>query len=299
MSVAAQRNDWHDPCLRVNPGITNLGEVPPNPKCVDAHIRIRQPRPGALAIATLAWNASDSLNYSYCRLRLFGGDDDIYAGEASLTIGRMRGGKDYPEEEHSFTPSPGFESLCLVYDGYSARAMTKDASCSVAYDPDGAAGIWLVAKTPLDCQRLSAMWLPRPAIEKHELADLAAIEEALAPSTDKAEGLWEYMDRDIDPGAASLGGRYHLATIKNAEGDYDIVYLGGAEAEAGRWTPMSIKGRLSPTIFIGNYDLVWIDADGNRLERECNAQIDINGAILTLRFPLQKAQIRLRRCAFR
>lgn len=295
VAAVAQRNDWYEPCVMIDDRVCELGIMPINPLNVDAHIRVRQPEPYKNTTVTLAWNAADTLNYAYARLGLTGHDDDIYLGKTVLTLGSVTDGVDSPTEQHAFDPSAGYESVRLVYDGFSARIITAGGAHTVEYDKSGPGRILMLADSPVMCQRLTALGTPSQPI-RHALTQNAdSLCSALASSTDKMEGIWEYMDRDISPGAATLGGRYRLATAKSADGGYDIIYLGGAEINPGQWPPLSIKGHLTPTIFTGNCDLRWTDANGLILERECNAQLDPNGAILTLRFPLQKAQIRLRR----
>lgn len=293
--IDAQINAWYEPCRRIEPGTMMLGEMPAYPQRVDAHVRVGQPEPHGSAAVTLAWNAADSLNYSYARLDLTGHDDDIYLGKAILTIGKTRNGVDNPSASYTFDPSPGYESLRLIYDGFSARVSAKGDAYPVDYDPAGPTTILLITDRPIRCRRLTALGRAPAPLETSSFANLDSLIETIEGSTDKAEGIWEYMDRDIRPGAASLGGQYRLATARNPGGGYDIIYLDGAEANASRWRPMTIKGWLKPTIFTGHYDLRWVDAHGNLLERECNAQLDPNGAILILRFPLQNAQLRLRR----
>ena len=291
----AQLNEWHDPCLKLEPGFSLLGEMPKRPARVDAHIRVHQPAPRSQANVTLAWNAQDSLNYSYARMRLTGHSDDIYLSKTIVTTGRVADGIDIPAEDFAFDPSPGYESLRLIYDGFSARICTKDGSIPVRYDTDGPTAIFLATDSPIQCQRLTALGQASTEIKPCGMQSADSLFMAIVSSVDKAEGLWEYMDQDIREGKASLGGQYRLATIKNVDGGYDIVYIDGAKENASAWKPLSVKGRLSPTIFIGNFDMQWIDANGLMLQRECNAQLDPNGAILTLRFPLQNSQIRLRR----
>lgn len=290
-----QRNDWHDPCMLVDPGAMTLADIPRHPARVDAHIRVRQPEPYRRASVTLAWNAADTLNYAYARLSLTGHSDDIYLGKAILTLGRVADGIDLPAEEHAFDPSSGYESVRLVYDGFSARVITAAGTYQVAFDLSGPGAIMMLNDSPVYCRRLTAMGYALPPLETAAAHSLDSLCTALASSTDRMEGLWEYMDRDILPEGASLGGQYRLATAKCPDGGYDIIYLDGASINPDLWQPLTIKGHLTPTIFAGNCDLVWRDANGQVLDRECNAQLDPNSAILTLRFPLQKAQIRLRR----
>ncbi len=57
---------------------------------------------------------------------------------------------------------------------------------------------------------------------------------------------------------------------------------------------MMLKGRLKPTIFVGHYDLEWIDSTFAPIDRDIHATIT-DGAILTLSFPLLKTTLRFSR----
>lgn len=108
-------------------------------------------------------------------------------------------------------------------------------------------------------------------------------------------GFYRYLDRNNAPEYLRLGGKYTLALVETAEGGFDIVYVDGAERNRSKWTPGMLKGHLSPTIFTDHYDLTWYDADLNRLDDECSADIE-QGAILTLNFPLLKSSFRFALC---
>ena len=58
------------------------------------------------------------------------------------------------------------------------------------------------------------------------------------------------------------------------------------------WEPGMLKGHITPTLFTGNYDLMWIDATMEPIDNDCYATIE-NGIILTLNFPVYKSQVRL------
>ena len=106
------------------------------------------------------------------------------------------------------------------------------------------------------------------------------------------EGVWSYLDRDISSPGSALGGRYRLAIVRNAEaGCYDIVYLGGAQVNAGAWKPGMKKGELRATVFEDNYDLVWYDSECSPIVNDGYADIE-QGAILTVALPVQGAKIR-------
>lgn len=127
------------------------------------------------------------------------------------------------------------------------------------------------------------------------------LNERFATTTDPLEGYWTYFDRVNDPTYARPGGRYRLAVVRRQDEDiphgtislpvYDIVYAGGAEIMPDKWHPMMLKGRLTGTIFEGQYDLEWIDSTLQRHEHDLNASLT-DGALLTLSFPLLKATLR-------
>ena len=120
----------------------------------------------------------------------------------------------------------------------------------------------------------------------------------LQASTDSVEGFWKYLDRQNDPVYARLGGRYELATVKNPCGNYDIIYIGGAETMAPQWTACMLKGKLIPTIFTDHFDLEWVDSTFGYMKEDVHASIT-EGNILTLNFPLLKSSIRFSRVASR
>jgi hypothetical protein len=57
------------------------------------------------------------------------------------------------------------------------------------------------------------------------------------------------------------------------------------------WAPGMLKGHMTPTLFTGNYDLSWIDATMEPIDKDTYATIE-NGVILTLYFPTYKSQVR-------
>lgn len=105
------------------------------------------------------------------------------------------------------------------------------------------------------------------------------------------EGFWTYLDRQNEMNYARPGGKYTMALVKNATGGYDIVYLAGAQVNNGQWSEGMLKGRLIPTIFADHFNLEWYDSMLNLIDDETSATIE-QGAILTLNFPLLKAQMR-------
>lgn len=117
-----------------------------------------------------------------------------------------------------------------------------------------------------------------------------ALDEYFAQSADPAEGYWKYLDRDMQDDWLRLGGRYTLAVIRADDG-YDIIYIDGAQVKKTMWQTGMLKGHMTKTIFSGNYDLTWIDATMEPIEKDAQASIE-NGVILTLSFPVYKSQVR-------
>lgn len=104
-------------------------------------------------------------------------------------------------------------------------------------------------------------------------------------------GVWNYLDRDNEPDFARLGGEYSIAVIpSDVEGEYLIVYLGGAKINPAEWSPGMIKGIMTSTPYQGRYRLKWWDSSMQPIEGEMHAVID--GATLTFGFPLLKSSIR-------
>ena len=117
-----------------------------------------------------------------------------------------------------------------------------------------------------------------------------ALDEYFAQSADPAAGYWKYLDRDMQDDWLRLGGRYTLAVVRADDG-YDLIYIDGAQVKKTMWQTGMLKGHMTKTIFSGNYDLTWIDATMEPIEKDAQASIE-NGVILTLSFPVYKSQVR-------
>ncbi len=122
-----------------------------------------------------------------------------------------------------------------------------------------------------------------------EEAARTAISELLAPA--KVAGIWEMMDYNVEASQAQVGGNYRIAIVPDEKESIEIIYLDGAKKLHQRWEPGMVKGWLQPTIFAGNYDLIWLDAEGYEIGEGCNARLE-GEDILSLEFPLQKSQMR-------
>ena len=121
-----------------------------------------------------------------------------------------------------------------------------------------------------------------------------ALDAYLAASDDIHEGIYRYMDRDMDASYAVPGGYYELAVVRVPSAgpeSYAILYLSGATHSVRSWHPLMPKGLLRRTEYLTGYDLLWLTPDGYLLNRECNADFG-DGAVLTLRMPLDHSTMR-------
>lgn len=117
-----------------------------------------------------------------------------------------------------------------------------------------------------------------------------ALDEYFSASSDPMEGYWKYLDRDMNDQWLRLGGRYTLAVVRADDG-YDLIYIDGAQVKKSMWQPGMLKGHMVKTIFSGNYDLSWIDATMEPIDKDAYASVE-NGVILTVSFPVFKSQVR-------
>lgn len=138
--------------------------------------------------------------------------------------------------------------------------------------------------------RHSALYIPVPNIEQI-YPDEQSVTDALARCTDNRCGIWEFFDEDVETDMALKGGRYKLALLPSSAGGYDLIYLSGAEIASHRWSPGALKGRLIPTPFANTYNMYWVDSEGKAID-DMSPYATVEGAIMSLFFPLQKANFR-------
>ncbi len=108
-------------------------------------------------------------------------------------------------------------------------------------------------------------------------------------------GIWYYYDRIMPPANAALAQYYTLAVVpaEDITGGYDIYIM--PEKNVTPDEAAKPKGRLTPSGFDNEYDLVWLDASGAEAGVENSATVDNQSAILVLNFPSLESQVRFRR----
>ena len=297
--TASARDDWYDKPLEVAAGTVAIDTLGPGIDRAGLQVRAALPLKARGRIMSLRWGAVRATlhipDWS---------DDPLYlVPDAVVRVDSLRGASVRPIGLHAVKLSSadisGPMSVKLIADHHSARLYVggefQQYVATVPFDRAGgcvSAGFSHNAKI----QRLTAEARYVPVPEYAPFVSEDELRAYIAASADINEAVWDYLDRDIDPALATAGGRYRLATIKSASrpGTYDIIYLSGADAPDGR-EPMRVIGRLAPTIFIGAYSLDWFDTRGRLLSGDQDAQITLDHAILTLRWPLLRSQLRFSR----
>ncbi len=135
----------------------------------------------------------------------------------------------------------------------------------------------------------------KPIVDKYDI-DEQRLLSYFNSSYDSNEGIYEYLDSDINTTQSRLGGFYRIAIIKNDVGGYDVIYLSGAQENSRNWSAGMVKGKLSPTIFQNHYNLTWIDSEMEDDMTELSAELD--GTMLVAHFPKERAIIRFSRVKF-
>ena len=285
------RDRWHDPPLALDAGAVAVDTIPAGAAYAVVNARL-EPRRAGVARWRLWWGPDSAIATAIVSMPDARSDVAGYSQPTRITL--MAAGT---VMEAEVPADPGPFSLRLVYDGYGARLLggyghAETLFATVPYDAAAQCVAAISASQPMKCRRFGAEWIGG---EAPAFTDMHAVDAAMSASgSDPLAGEWEYLDRDIAPGLATLGGKYTVAIVPAGdEGAYDIVYLSGADV--GGWRAGQVKGRLKPSGFAGNYDLEWLDARGMRLADDNDAQLDSALGILTLRFPVYKSQIRMRR----
>ena len=213
---------------------------------------------------------------------------------------------------------PGAESVAItsgmdIYDGENAFRVVKrdgiltllcgnrsyEAVASAPADFKATAvGIGVTPGGKVLVDHITLDTTERPQGQPAALrSDIALLEQKIARSSDRMEGVWEIFDRSLDEDYLRLGGSYRLAIVRNDSPvkGYDLVYLAGARKNKDAWHAGRLKGRLNETSFSGVYDLVWIDPAGNQLPGEVKAQYE-QGGLITVQFPAHSiSTLRLKR----
>lgn len=290
------RDDWYDKPVSVSAGVVEIDSLGAVVDRAMLQVRAEMPARARGRHMSLRWGDFRATLQVPDR-----SEDPLYAREAIVRIDSVAGDSVREISTHRILMADaenGAMSIKVVVDRVSARlyvgATEQQFVAAVPFDRNGGAVSAAVSHSA-KISRLAAEAQYRPAPEYAAFESVAALMEYLETSTDPNEGIWEYLDRDIDTALASVGGRYRLATVKSASlpAGYDIVYLGGSECPD--WEPLRIRGHLLPSIFIDSYGLEWLDDTGRLFAGDQDAQISESHSILILRWPLYRSQLRFSR----
>lgn len=161
----------------------------------------------------------------------------------------------------------------------------------ISYGDSFTSGIYAGAASRVSVERFVTKSFCNPAQPLVTEWTTANLDSHFALSNDPAEGYWQYLDREMEEKKVKLGGRYTIAVVKNMDDGYDIIYISGAVVNSRNWHTGMLKGRLTKTTFIDEYDMVWYDSDMKYMPNDLSAGVE-NGSILSLRFPTLNSQIR-------
>ena len=257
-------------------------------EAADIHVRCRAPW-------VLEWR--DAATRTSRSLEIEVVSDNIYGDRASV---QYVVGADSVARRWTVDAKDAAEavSLRLSVDDYGTRLYAVDgeqldlSGSGLSFDP--AAGSVVIVRHDGKNKPLTAR---APMVYRFEPSHYAVtiedVRKRLSESNDIAEGLWEFMDSDIGSEGTVVLSPLRLATLRDGDA-YVILYLGGY-SRTDLWREMDVKGRLTPTPFIRDYDLLWYCADGSELAGQVHAAIDEGGSILTLHLGSQPMTVRFRR----
>ncbi len=269
---------------------------------LDYHVRLR-PSKSVAARCSLLWNYADADNYTAMAYTMppRSADDPHLGMDVEYSLFRRVDGCDsliaagvfashYPTGAGS-----GFSAVLSVDETVATVALggkEADFRLKVPFERINPGRVGYTSPDGLEELRhdMRVGHMSPPRYSRFETVD--SLKEYVKASGDPMEALWTYLDRDMKPDMAYLGGEYRLATVAERPGVYSIVYLGGERDGQGIFRPLQLKGLLRATVFAGHYGLVWYDAAGRVLDKETSATVELDGLVLRLGFPLYGASVR-------
>ncbi len=295
-------DNWYDSAVAVPPGLHIVGDSEDN-TIVSSVFQLRGSSKADAAEWGIIWDMTDSTSFTRARLTTPASSrfDDDFGSHFGLIVERVDSGLAtvlYEAEPGSQKGvGRGFNTLKLISDdpvGRTARlyAGQKELRHVAAVPLNGGKfAVWVGKGKDLMLRR-QMLEIDTVALPAMTALDM---DTALSEESDSVQGEWEFLDRDVRNNQVSLGGRYRIVTIADSSGGYEIIYIGGADINPRIWQPGCVKGYLRPTNFQGDFDLVWFDSLGRRLQGEQSATLTGNGELLQLNFPLIGAQVRFRK----
>ncbi len=112
---------------------------------------------------------------------------------------------------------------------------------------------------------------------------LEKIRKIARGSTDDLIGVWGLWSYSMDDSYVKPGGEYMIGILPeeiedesaeaSGKSSYRIIYLGGAKVGKDCWKEGMVRGRLTPSLFEGIYNVEWLDSKGDKIKKEIKATI--------------------------
>lgn len=271
-------------------------------ECVDRNTNkkksIKNPSCGII------WNYKDSANYYAVTTHCSNSDLHSFYDTRNMTIDitKVENGKTSLLKsvvlQENVNLQNGYNVIDIEYDGNSTYIAIGDKELrQIAelknidyYATAQKYGVIIGAAAKIDIERIVLFTDP---IMEEKLATRwtrQSLDTYLASATNVYEGYWNFFDKELEEDKLKIGGRYTIALIKNNNG-FDIIYINGANVNGANWKCGMLKGKLTKTMFVDNYDLIWYDAMMKPFEYDVYATFE-NHSVLTLFFPAQGSSLR-------
>lgn len=296
-------DQWYDSPVEAPPGISLIGSS--EGKTIRGlSMQVRAATDNDSSPWGIIWDMKDSSNFTRARFTIpkLSKHDDAFSNYYGIVVERIQSDSVIILQEilpgNLLHTSRGYNTLKLVSDAFtpgSARLYAGQKELELIGDFSLRGGNFAYLN-----QGKKSLKLIRETFEIDTISVPMYSPSQLSPQStdspsDSVIGEWEFLDRDIKNTRNSLGGKYTLSILPNSKGGYAIIYQSGAEVNSRLWQPGCLKGELQPTSFAGDYDLIWYDAEGRKLQGEQNASLNEEATLLTLNLPLAQATIRFRR----
>lgn len=288
------------PPFRLEAGTMLCDTLPEAVESVDWHLRLNAAKIRRTH-CRIIWNADTAMNnFRFCDIEIPEEmeQDDGFPVMPRYILGAHAEGNEVRTANGKFhTTYPSGEaaalSIRLRADARGAAiecgGSKADGIIEIDFRTDPAGIISASVDRPTNILRHSLRAESRHPSRNAPFSDADGLTAYMKESSDPVEGIWDYLDRDIDPVRCTLGAFYRLATVSTGNGNYEIYSID----KKGKTAPV-YKGLLIPSIFMNHYDLQWLDARGHMLTTDTSAGIE-NGSVLTLSFRLLKSSVRFSR----
>ncbi len=252
----------------------------------------------------IVWNFHDSDNYEALKISWRNSspyDDVINQKSLELELQSISNGKTKSILKKQITENVStdgnYNSIQILFDGRNKLTVKigdkylKEVAVidNASFGKSSNIGYFVEKDAQISVRRILFKSEPnKEDLHKTEYTQ-SKLDSIFEHSRDPNEGYWRYLDRNMDETLMKLGGKYRIAVVRVDDG-YELLYAGGATTLSNLWQPYMLKGKLTATPFIDNYDLVWHNAKKEPISDEAYAFFSEN--ILTLKMPLLKAEVR-------